>query len=91
MAIAEACTLGVPVVALSGGNASALVDAQAGGKLLGSDQELARACLGFARDRQAHARAVELARRHARKPRSFAEAARELVIQLSATGLSPVW
>jgi len=88
MALAEARTLGVPVAARRGGNSATLIGAGAGGALLESDRALACFCLNFARDRGAHRRAAELAWRHARPPRSFADAARDFVAQLSAVELA---
>lgn len=87
MALAEARTLGVPIVAHAGGNAGALVEDQAGGALVDDDRALARACCSLARDPAAHRRALERARAHARPPRSFADAARDFVAQLSTSGL----
>jgi len=88
MAIAEARTLGLPVAALARGNVPALVEPGAGGLLAQTDQELARACVELARDPLAHESAARLASRQARAPRSFAQAARELVAQLSTSGLA---
>jgi glycosyltransferase involved in cell wall biosynthesis len=83
MALAEARTLGVPLLARSGGNTRFLVDAASGGLLVESDQALARACCELARDRRAHARAAELAWRRVRAPRSFAAAAADFLAQLA--------
>jgi glycosyltransferase involved in cell wall biosynthesis len=85
MAIAEARTLGVPVLARTGGNTAALVDAAAGGHLVDGDGELARACCRLARDHRAHARALGLAQGYPRPPRDFAQAARDFVSQLSSS------
>lgn len=84
MAIAEARTLGLPVVARVGGNTPSLVEPAAGGRLVGSDRELARVCCDLARDHAAHARALELAQRYPRPPRDFAQAARDFLDQLSS-------
>jgi glycosyltransferase involved in cell wall biosynthesis len=86
MAIAEARTVGVPIAALARGNVRDLVQHESGGALASSDAELAQACLGLARDRGAHARALRLARAHPRPPRSFADAARDFETQVSAIG-----
>ncbi|HXK18297.1 MAG TPA: glycosyltransferase family 4 protein [Polyangiaceae bacterium] len=88
MAVADALTVGVPVVALGRGNVIELVDAAAGGVLAASDDELALACLTLARDASAHARAVELAQSRPRRPRSFADAAADFVRQVSASDLA---
>jgi len=88
MALAEARTLGVPIVARGAGNAAALVAPAAGGQLLDSDEALARACCTLARDGRAHAQAIRLAHEHLRAPRSFVDAARDFVAQVSAMDLS---
>jgi glycosyltransferase involved in cell wall biosynthesis len=88
MAIAEARTVGVPVAALARGNVPSLVPPSCGGMLADSDEALARACVALARDRSALHRALELARRHARPPRSFEAAARDFLLQLSTSGLA---
>ena len=88
IAIAEARTVGVPVVGLARGNVPGLVSPSAGGVLAENDQALALACVALARNRPAHARALELARAHPRQPRSFAEAARDFSSQMSAIDLA---
>jgi glycosyltransferase involved in cell wall biosynthesis len=87
MAVAEARTAGVPVAALAKGNLAELVEPAAGGVLAADDQALADACLALARDHSLRARAVALARSRPRRARSFDDAARELVSQLSGMGL----
>jgi glycosyltransferase involved in cell wall biosynthesis len=87
MALAEARTSGVPIVALARGNVPSLVSRDSGGMLADDDRALARACVDLTRDRAAHRRAVGLARAEARPPRSFTDAARDFEAQLSATGL----
>jgi len=86
MAIAEARTAGVPVVALGKGNLVELVDPAAGGRLVADDDALADACLAFARDHSLRARAIAQARSRSRPHRSFDDAARELVSRLSGMG-----
>jgi len=78
MALAEARTLGIPIVARRAGNTGELVSAAAGGALVDDDRALARACLELARDRRELARRAEAARQNALPPRSWDEAAREL-------------
>jgi glycosyltransferase involved in cell wall biosynthesis len=87
MAVAEARTAGVPVVALARGNLSELVVPEAGGVLTADDQALAQTCLGFARDHSLLAGAVALARSRPRPTRSFEDASRELVSAVSGLGL----
>ena len=87
MAIAEARTLGLPVLALARGNVPALVEPAAGGVLASTDGALARACVELARDPATRRRNLALARSHPRPPRSFAEAARDFVAQLSTIDL----
>ena len=82
MALAEARTVGLPIVAREGGNVGVLVDPRAGGELARSDAELAKACVRVARDPRAHVLRLERARRAALGPRPWSEAARELIAQL---------
>jgi hypothetical protein len=82
MALAEARTLGLPIVARDGGNVSVLVDLRAGGELARSDAELAKACVRVARDPRAHVLRLERARWGALGPRPWSDAARELIAQL---------
>jgi glycosyltransferase involved in cell wall biosynthesis len=79
MALAEARTLGVPIAARGGGNVAALVEVAAGGELCRDEGELALAFLSLCRDPDELARRHELARSHARPPRSWSDAARELL------------
>jgi hypothetical protein len=79
MAIAEARTLGVPIVARTGGNVAELVSETAGGSLSTDEAELAREFLALCRDAGELARRAERARRHARPPRAWSDAARELL------------
>lgn len=77
LALAEGRALGVPIVALARGNASAHVDESAGGRLLGSYEALADECFRLAHD------AAELERRRGAAlagrppPRAWADAARD--------------
>jgi glycosyltransferase involved in cell wall biosynthesis len=79
MALAEARTLGVPIVARRGGNVAAHVTEEAGGELCRDDDELASAFLALCRNRAELSRRLELARAHPRPPRGWSEAARELL------------
>lgn len=78
LALAEARALGVPIVALDRGNASAHVDEAAGGRLVGSDDALADECVRLARDRDELDRRRRAARAHRPAPRAWADAARDL-------------
>jgi glycosyltransferase involved in cell wall biosynthesis len=79
MALAEARTLGVPIVARDGGNVAALVSDAAGGELCADDTELAVAFLALCRRPDELSRRLDLARRHARPPRAWSKAAQELL------------
>jgi glycosyltransferase involved in cell wall biosynthesis len=84
MALAEARVMGVPILARSGGNVAAHVDARAGGELVASTPELVAASLELARaPAQARAR-IENARRHALAARSWPAAASEFIAQLAS-------
>jgi glycosyltransferase involved in cell wall biosynthesis len=82
MALAEARVSGVPILARAGGNVAAHVDERAGGTLVRSTSELATACLALARAPVRIRERIASARRHAKAPRSWSEAAREFVAQL---------
>jgi glycosyltransferase involved in cell wall biosynthesis len=84
MALGEARALGLPIIALRGGNTAALVLAGAGGELLENDVELGRACVRLCRDGAEHARRLALAHAERLAERSWSQAARELLLQLSA-------
>ncbi|HVW27613.1 MAG TPA: glycosyltransferase family 4 protein [Polyangiaceae bacterium] len=78
MALAEARALGVPILALAGGNTASLVDADSGGELFSDDASLARALVRLGRDREElDARARRARRRRLR--RTWDAAAAEFV------------
>jgi len=79
MALAEARTLGVPIVARDGGNVAAHVQASAGGELVYTELELARACLGLCRNMTEHRARLGLAEQHALEPRPWSDAARDFI------------
>ena len=88
MALAEARTLGLPIVARTGGNVGALVEEACGGELVASPAELAAACLTLCGDSAEHRRRIQRAREGAWPPRSWAEAAREFSAQVARQGRS---
>jgi glycosyltransferase involved in cell wall biosynthesis len=83
MALAEARTLGVPIVARRGGNVEKLVPADAGGELANDETELARAVAQLARNAGEHARRWELAKTCALPPRPWQRAAADFMTQLA--------
>ena len=88
MAIAEARTLGLPVVARAGGNIARLVEASSGGEVVASADELAEAFLVVCRDAHEHARRLDQARANALSPRSWTDAALDFETQVLAPSLS---
>jgi len=85
MVLGEARALGLPIVALAAGNTPAHVLPGAGGELVASDAELARACARLCRDAAEHERRLGLAHGQRLAARPWAQAACELLAQLSAT------
>ncbi|HTA90249.1 MAG TPA: glycosyltransferase family 4 protein [Polyangiaceae bacterium] len=85
IALAEACAVGVPILALAAGNAGAHVASEAGGELASSDEQLALACVRLVRDRTALRARLGKARAHARvsTARSWLGAAREFTAHLA--------
>jgi hypothetical protein len=77
MVLAEARTLGIPILALSGGNVARLVDPAAGGELLSSHSELAATFRKLCREPSEIRRRRIAAQNHALVPRSWANVARE--------------
>jgi glycosyltransferase involved in cell wall biosynthesis len=84
MALAEARTMGLPVLAVSGGNVSAHVSAQSGGRLCADPSELAEACVELAADARARTALLALARRAAPPPRPWSRVADEFVVRVRA-------
>jgi glycosyltransferase involved in cell wall biosynthesis len=80
MALAEAKTLGVPILARRGGNVDHMIDG--GGELVSNHGELARAFVRLARDRVEGALRVERARSDAWPPRAWGRVADEFSIQV---------
>ncbi|HET9929971.1 MAG TPA: glycosyltransferase family 4 protein [Polyangiaceae bacterium] len=77
MALAEARTVGLPVIANAGGNVSALVNRRSGGRLCANADEVAVACVELARSASARAEVTALARAEAIPPRPWARVAEE--------------
>jgi glycosyltransferase involved in cell wall biosynthesis len=77
MALAEARTLGLPILAHAGGNVGAHVTSGAGGELVASHEELAAAFLSLCRDPHEHHARLRLARAHALPARAWSQAAAE--------------
>ena len=79
MVLAEARVAGVPILACAAGNASALVDRDAGGQLFGNAAQLARGCLELTQDRARLERCIAQARAGALEARPWLQAAREFL------------
>lgn len=77
MALAEARTLGVPIVARAGGNVEQLVSGAAGGELVTDAAAVAASCIALGRNRTELAARRELARTHPLPPRSWSRVAEE--------------
>jgi glycosyltransferase involved in cell wall biosynthesis len=77
--LAEARTLGVPIVARAGGNVANLVRHDSGGELVADPQGVAAACVALARNRDELASRRARAREHALPPRSWSDAAADFV------------
>ncbi len=84
MVLAEARALAVPIIALRGGNSAEHVLEQAGGELVESDSELAKACVRLCRDPSQHELRLGRARESRLAARPWSEAARDFLLQLSA-------
>jgi glycosyltransferase involved in cell wall biosynthesis len=87
MVLAEARALGVPIIARRGGNSVEHVLELAGGEIVDSDSELAKACVRLCRDPGQHELRLDRARESRLAARPWSEAAREFLLQVSA-GLS---
>ena len=81
IALAEARTLGIAIVARAGGNVATLVPGGCGGELVTGPAQLAAACLRLCRDAGEHRRRLELARATALPPRSWSEVGREFKVK----------
>jgi glycosyltransferase involved in cell wall biosynthesis len=83
MAIAEARTLGVPVVARSGGNVERLIDAASGGELVADAASVAARCVALSQNPSELAARCEQATKHALAPRPWHVAATEFLERAS--------
>jgi glycosyltransferase involved in cell wall biosynthesis len=83
MALAEARTLGVPIVARAGGNVERLVTAASGGEIVRDAARVAEACVSLCRNPAELGRRRELACTHAMAPRPWARAAHEFLERCS--------
>jgi glycosyltransferase involved in cell wall biosynthesis len=81
MALAEARTLGVPIVARAGGNVERLVTDTSGGELVADATSVANACLALARNPSELDVRRERARKAALPARPWSAAAREFLEQ----------
>lgn len=82
MVIADARTLGLPILAHGGGNVAELVNPSSGGEVVWDADALAQAFLAFCRNKCEQARRLDLARAHALPPRSWSDAAHDFEMQL---------
>jgi glycosyltransferase involved in cell wall biosynthesis len=73
--LAEARTLGVPIIARAGGNVANLVGAESGGELVPDAAGVAAACVALARNPAELAARRVRARKHALSPRSWRDTA----------------
>lgn len=82
MALAEARTMGLPIIARRGGNVEQHVETRAGGELCDDVQQVAWACARLASDPREHEKRLRRAREHAYTPRPWVSAGNELVSAL---------
>jgi glycosyltransferase involved in cell wall biosynthesis len=79
MALAEARTLGVPIVARPGGNVERLVGPDSGGELVADAAAVAAACITLCRNPVELVTRRERARQNARAPRPWTQVAAEFL------------
>ncbi len=82
MALSEARTIGVPILAHAGGNVSAHVENKAGGELVESHRHLARSFLDLCRNRWALIKRLKAASQFKTPQRAWSEAANDYVTQI---------
>ncbi|HEU4534554.1 MAG TPA: glycosyltransferase, partial [Polyangiaceae bacterium] len=87
MALAEARSLGLPLVVRAGGHAGRHVDEAAGGVLCADEAEVAFECLSLARDRAEFGRRAALAAARPLPVRTWADAAADYLSQAGRAGL----
>jgi len=90
MVLAEARTIGVPILAHAGGNVENHVQERAGGEMVRSHAQLARAFLTLCRNTHSLTSRAEAAWQMALPTRSWLEAARDYIAQLPRLG-STAW
>jgi len=83
MALAEGRRMGLPLLACDAGNVRAHVRKDAGGELVGSVADLARACARLCKDPAEHERRLSVAHSHVPALRTWNSAARELISSLA--------
>jgi glycosyltransferase involved in cell wall biosynthesis len=83
MALAEARTVGLPIVARQGGHVAAMVGRESGGELVATTTDLASACLKLCRDPVEHRARMERARGLVLPGRPWSVAASEFCAQLA--------
>lgn len=84
MALAEARTMGLPLLAVQGGNVSAHVSSHSGGRLCSDIGELAQAVVQLSRSAEARASKLALARGAAPPPRPWARVAEEFLSRVQS-------
>ena len=87
MALAEARTVGLPILARRGGHVAALVSDDCGGELVMTTEDLVAACLMLCRTPAEHRRRMQLARTRALPGRPWSLAAREFTDQHGVHGV----
>jgi glycosyltransferase involved in cell wall biosynthesis len=84
MALAEARTLGLPVVAVAGGNVATLVSPASGGEVVADARALGAACVALARDPGQHQARWARAYQNALPAWSWRRVAQTFMVQVSA-------
>jgi glycosyltransferase involved in cell wall biosynthesis len=84
MALAEARTIGIPIVARDGGNVMAHVREDSGGELASDERGLAVSCVRLCRNPREHAERLDRALANALSPRPWAFAAHDFLAEVKA-------
>ena len=87
MALAEARTVGLPILARRGGHVATLVSGDGGGELFMTTDDLVAACLMLCRSPTEHRRRMQLARARVLPGRPWSMAAREFTAQNGVHGV----
>ncbi len=82
MALAEARTIGVPILAVAGGNVRAHVEREAGGELVSTHKQLASSFLFLCRNQWTLTERFKAANRFATPPRSWTDTAKDYLTQV---------